>query len=96
MLITDQSKKGRDVCKTIKSVADELVMYNRIGTIVNRASDIEAVRNLDYNGVELLSAIGSDDSLATCDLKGESVFELPADSKIVKGVEEALSGLGVI
>lgn len=96
LLITDQSKKGRDVCKTIKSVADELVMYNRIGTIVNRASDIEAVKNLDYNGVELLAVIGADDSLAICDLKGESVFDLPQNSKIVQGVEQALGKLEII
>lgn len=96
LLITDQSKKGRDVCKTIKSVADELVMYNRIGTIVNRASDIEAVKNLDYNGVELLAVIGADDSLATCDLKGESVFDLTQNSKIVQGVEQALGKLEII
>lgn len=96
LLITDQSKKGRDVCKTIKSVADELVMYNRIGIIVNRASNIEAVQNLDYNGVELLSVIGADDSLATCDLKGESVFNLPQNSKIVQGVEGALGKLEII
>lgn len=96
LLITDQSKKGRDVCKTIKGVADELVMYNRIGIIVNRASDIEAVKNLDYNGVELLSVIGADDALATCDLKGECVFDLPQDSKIVQGARQALKTLEII
>lgn len=96
ILVTDQSKKGRDVCKTIKAVADELVMYDEIGTVVNRASDVDAVKDLDYNGVELLTVIGADDSLANCDLKGESVFELPSNSKIVEGVKQALTKLAII
>lgn len=96
ILVTDQSKKGRDVCKTIKKVADDLVMYREIGIIVNRVSDEEAVRALDYDGVRLLATIGDDVNLATFDLKGESVFELPANSKVVEGVETALRALEVI
>ncbi len=96
ILVTDQSKKGRDVCKTIKSVADELVMYDRIGIIVNRVNDEQAVRALDYDGVELLATIGDDASLAGFDLRGENVFELPDDSEMVKGVRIALAEMGVI
>ena len=96
ILVTDQSKKGRDVCKTIKKVADELVMYDKIGIVVNRVSDEGAVRSLDYDGVQLLATIGDDKNLASFDLKGENVFELPADSKVVLGVKEALKGLEII
>ena len=96
ILVTDQSKKGRDVCKTIKKVADELVMYDKIGIVVNRVSDEEAVRNLDYDGVKLLATIGDDKNLASFDLKGKNVFELPADSNIVIGVKQALKGLEII
>ena len=96
ILVTDQSKKGRDVCKTIKKVADELVMYDKIGIVVNRVSDEVAVRSLDYDGVQLLATIGDDKNLATFDLNGENVFELPADSKVVLGVKEALKGLEII
>ena len=96
ILVTDQSKKGRDVCKTIKKVADELVMYDKIGIVVNRVSDEAAVRALDYDGVQLLATIGDDKNLASFDLKGENVFELPADSKVVLGVKEALKGLEII
>ena len=35
MLITDSSKKGTQVVKTIKQVADELVMYDKVGAIAN-------------------------------------------------------------
>lgn len=96
ILVTDQSKKGRDVCKTIKSVADELVMYKQIGIVVNRVTDEEIVRSLDYDGVELLATIGDDRNLATFDLNGENVFDLPSDSKVVNGVKTALKALDVI
>lgn len=96
ILVTDQSKKGRDVCKTIKKVADDLVMYDKIGIIVNRVSDEDAVRALDYNGVKLLAVIGDDKNLASFDLKGENVFELPENSKVVQGVKEALKQLEII
>ena len=96
ILVTDQSKKGRDVCKTIKKVADELVMYKHIGIVVNRVTDEEIVKNLDYDGVQLLAIIGDDNNLATFDLKGENVFDLPNDSKVVKGVQTALKALDVI
>lgn len=96
ILVTDQSKKGRDVCKTIKKVADELVMYKQIGIIVNRVTDEDIVKSLDYDGVPLLATIGDDKNLATFDLNGENVFDLPKDSKVVKGVETALKALEII
>ena len=84
------------VLVTIKGVADDLVMYEKIGVIVNRVIDEETVRSLDYDGVELLATIGDDANLAEFDLKGESVFELPKESKVVKGVETALQKMGII
>ena len=96
ILVTDQSKKGRDVCKTIKKVADELVMYKHIGIVVNRVTDEDLVKNLDYDGVQLFATIGDDKNLAAFDLKGENVFDLPKDSKVVQGVQTALKALEVI
>lgn len=93
ILVTDQSKKGRDVCKTIKKVADDLVMYDKIGIIVNRVSDEDAVRALDYDGVKLLAVIGDDKNLASFDLKGENVFELPETQKSFRASKRHLNNL---
>ena len=38
-LVTDMSKKGIQVIKTIKKVADDLVGYEKLGVIVNRLDD---------------------------------------------------------
>ena len=44
LLVTDASKKGCQVVQTIKKVADELVMYDRIGVIANRIPDMEVAK----------------------------------------------------
>ncbi len=101
-LVTDSSKKGCDVIKTIKDVADDLVMYERVGVIANRipsenghiADGIKEAMNT--GDMEVLSYIPSDSSLAEYDLKGENVFYLPADANIVQGVREALSKLSLV
>ena len=80
MLITDSSKKGTQVVKTIKQVADELVMYDKVGV----------------GDIPVLSYILSDVSLAEFDLKGESVFYLDDDAAIVRGAKEALIGIGIL
>ncbi|MEG0833302.1 MAG: AAA family ATPase [Oscillospiraceae bacterium] len=96
ILITDPSKKGTQVIATIKRVADELVMYKKIGVIVNRMNDDSLREYIDCKDVQVLSYIADDPKLALCDVRGESVFGLPASSNIVKGVELALEKLEVI
>lgn len=96
LLITDTSKKGRDVCATIKSVADNLVMYERLGVIVNRVSYKTMMKYMDFGGIEVLAEIGDDKNLTEFDLKGENVFNLPDDSELVRGVNDALVKIGIL
>lgn len=96
LLITDSSKKGTQVIKTIHSVADELVMYDKVGVIVNRIPDTSVKAYIDTGDVEVLSYIEQDSVLATYDLKGDSIFNLPEDTNIVMGIKEALQGVGIL
>ncbi len=96
LLVTDQSKKGRQVIQTIKGVADSLVMYEKIGVIANRLS-LEAMNgNLDFGGIDVLSKIPFDDKLSEYDLKGENVFYIPNNAPIVVGAKEALKKIGIL
>lgn len=90
LLITDASKKGCQVIKTIKGVADELVMYEKIGAIVNRLPDESVKAYIDTQDIPILSYIENDKNLAVFDIQGENVFNLPDDTNIVNGVREAL------
>lgn len=96
ILITDPSKKGTQVIKTCKEVADKLVMFERAGVIVNRFND-EALKELiDLGGMDALAYVADDKNLAAADIAGRSVLELPDDSEAVAGARRALKKLGII
>ena len=96
LLVTDASKKGCQVVQTIKKVADELVMYDRIGVIANRIPDMDVAKLMDIGDLELLSVIQSDSKLAQADVLGENVFNLPDDAIIVEGAKKALVNMGIL
>lgn len=96
LLITDASKKGTQVITTIKSVADELVMYKKIGAIVNRLPDESVIDHINTNGIPVLSYIKSDKNLVIYDIEGKNITRLPDDSEVVEGARKALEKFGVI
>jgi CO dehydrogenase maturation factor len=96
LLVSDASKKGTQVINTIKSVADELVMYEKIGAILNRIPDESVIPYIDTQGIPVLSYIQNDSNLAVYDIEGKDITKLPDDSAIVKGVEEALKKIEII
>ena len=96
LLITDASKKGTQVISTITSVADELVMYKKIGAIVNRLPDESVIPHINTNGIPVLSYIENDKNLAIYDIEGKNIIGLPEDSNVVNGVRKALTELEII
>ena len=96
LLITDASKKGTQVISTIKSVADELVMYKKIGAIVNRIPDESVIPYIDTNGIPVLSYIPTDSNLAIYDIEGKDITKLPDDSNVVEGARKALVEMEIL
>ena len=96
LLITDASKKGTQVISTIKSVADELVMYKKIGAIVNRIPDENIIPYIDTNGIPVLSYIPTDSNLAIYDIEGKNITKLPDDSNVVEGARKALVEMEIL
>ena len=96
ILVSDGSKKGLQVAKTIQRVAGELVMYRKSGTIINRLPDTSLLPLLDTEGLEVLAVIGDDPKMTYSDLLGNSVFSLGADTAVCRGVKQALSSLNLI
>ena len=94
--VSDQSRKGLQIIQTIKNVADELVMYDKIGLIINRAPLPERITDKEMGGVPIVSVISQDDQMTENDIEGRSVFELPADSGILSGAKTALENLGIL
>ena len=96
LLITDQSQKGRQVVKTIKEVADNLVMYKQIGIIANRLSSLAMKEDISVDNIPVLAKIPMDEELANYDMNGDNVFFLPDEAPIVKGVNEALKKIHIL
>jgi CO dehydrogenase maturation factor len=96
LLVTDASRKGVQVIKSIRGVADELVMYERLGAVANRLPEPSAKDCLDTGDIPLLACIGEDRELARYDRQGKNVFHLPAEAEIVRGAREALENIGIL
>ncbi len=96
ILISDPSKKGRQVIATIKRVADELVMYDKVGVIINRLTDESLMPYVTVEGLNILAFIGDDKNLSTFDVQGKSIFNLPSDTAVVAGVKSALIAMDIL
>ena len=95
VLISDASKKGTRVIETIRSVADELVMYEKCGAIINRVEDMSLAPFISVEGTEILAFIPGDPQHAANDIKGKSIFELDENAPVLKGAREALEKMGI-
>ena len=96
ILVSDASRKGLQVVKTIHDVARELVMFKRAGVIINRIPQSVSLTKEDTDGIEILSTIAYDIEMSLSDINGGSVFELNSSSLIYKGAENALKKLEMI
>ena len=76
-------------------MADELVMYEKVGVIANRIPSKEVVELMDVGDMEIVAAILNDGNLAEYDIKGENIFYLPENSGIVEGAKTALEHMGI-
>ncbi len=96
IFVSDASKKGIDVIKSIDKVAKELVMYDNAGVIINRISDPSLVNKVDLGNLKLLASIGEDKNIQEFDIAGKSVLDIPKESKIYIGAYNALKEMGII
>lgn len=96
ILVSDGSKKGLEVVRTIHRVARELVAFEQAGLIVNRLPDPALAEHLDTGGLPVLAWIPDDRAMTLSDLMGRSVFSLPQDAAVLQGAREALTKLELL
>lgn len=90
LLVSDASRKGLEVVKTIHKVAGELVMFDKAGLIVNRMPDMSLKGCLDTGALEMIACIPDDKNMTMNDLQGNSVFSIDDSAPVVAGMKEAL------
>ena len=96
ILVSDASKKGLQVVKTIYDVAKDLVMFEKSGLIINRIIDVNYLNQLDIHSLNLLACIPDDKTMSLCDMNGNSVFTLSEDTIIYQKTKLALEKLEIL
>ncbi len=96
ILVSDASRKGLGVVKTIHSLAKEIVMFEKAGLIVNRMPDMDLVNELDSGDIDLLTCIPDDKAMTMSDMQGDNVFNLDENSNIIQGAKTALVNIGIL
>ena len=96
ILVSDASKKGLQVVKTIYDVAKNLVMFETSGLIINRIIDLNYLDKLDLHGLNLLTCIEDDKNMSLTDMDGKSIFTLDENTSIYQKTKLALEKLGIL
>lgn len=96
ILVSDASKKGLEVTKTIEKVARELVMFEKVGLIINRVTSMDIVEHLNLWDLNLLGVIPDDRNMTLSDVRGDSIFMLDEKSQFVQETKKALKKLEIL
>ncbi|KYH38482.1 MAG: ATP-binding protein, partial [Candidatus Hecatellales archaeon B24] len=100
VVVVDRSRLGYLTAKRIKELAREVhIDFKRILAVGNNVEPEfeDAVRKQVVEaGLEFAGFIPSDPNIASYDLEGKSLLELPEDSLAVKAAKEIAEKLGLI
>lgn len=96
LFVSDASRKGLQVVKSIRKVADGLVMYEKNGLVINRIRDDSVKKLIDAGDIPVLAYIPEDTGLNQADIEGASVLGLPDTAPVVAGASEALAAFGIL
>lgn len=96
ILVSDASKKGIDVIKTIKEVADGLCMYEKTGAIINRVKNENVRSYIDTGDIDILGILLENDELMETDMKGNSLMTISENSRIIVQLLDALRKINII
>jgi CO dehydrogenase maturation factor len=95
LVVADPAVRGIRTAATLSALADELkIAVGARYLIVNRAEEPLAdalIAAIDAAGVPLLGTVPPDDGIATIDLEGTGVFDLPDDSAALAAVKRLLT-----
>lgn len=96
LCVSDQSKKGISIIDTIQNVAENMVMYDEVGAVLNRVLYPERLKEDHIGKMKIVAVIGADDKQIENDVEGRSVFDLPGDAEILQGARNALREMHIL
>ena len=96
LLVSDASRKGIEVIKSISKVAGEAVHYDKIACIFNRIEDASLVENVDMDGIECIGIIKSDKEIAKFDAIAKDFMLMDSTKPCVQETYKAIKKLNII
>ena len=96
LLVSDASRKGREVIRSIAQVAGEAVDYDRIACIYNRIEDPALLESPEPEEFPCIGVIPSDREIARFDAQARDFMELDGEDPTVKALWEALKEFGIV
>lgn len=91
ILVSDASRKGISVAKTIKEVSDTAIAYEKAGLILNRLKNAEEREKLSIPPeLNCLGWIPEDNTIRDFDIDGRSLLEID-DSPAIAAVKNCLN-----
>ncbi len=95
LLVSDASRKGLDVAKTILDVADRAVCYRQAGLVINRLYGDDEYKGLDIPApLRCLGWIPEDRTVRLTDMAGNSLLDA-TDGPAMAAVRQCLAEMGI-
>lgn len=96
LLVSDASRKGLEVIKSISKVAGEAVQYNEMACIFNRIEDPSLLEHADLEGLTCIGMIRSNPEIAKFDAVAKDFMLMDRDNDCVRQTELALQKFHII
>ena len=90
LLVSDASRKGIEVIKSISKVASEAVEYDKIACIFNRIEDNSLLDGVDLEGIECLGIVNADKTITKYDSVAKDFMLMDSNSECIKQTYIAL------
>ena len=99
LIMSDPTIRGITTAARMKDLIGELrSKIGKVGLIINRVKgelSTEIKRAIDESGLQVITLIPEDSNMATLEVKGRPITELPQESPLQLKVKEMIEGLGL-
>ena len=82
LMVSDASQKGIGVVKTVHTVAQKAMMFDKAGLLFNRLRSEQEIKNSDIKPLSLLGCLLENEAIRTADIQGNSILGIPDDETV--------------
>jgi CO dehydrogenase maturation factor len=97
LIVSDQSKKALEVAKTIQTVSQSTIYYEKTGLILNKIRNQNEANHLSarVKGFPFLGWVPESDFIREFDMQGRSILEME-ETQSIRAVKSCLAHMGIM